>query len=104
MSAGFQKFDQPSQPTGGPPNSKRGGFLGKCFGCCIGRHDASADTQPLNILQPRNQNSFDELLEKSSRAREDMWQELGTLEPLVLSHLVSQQGSQAPIFLRTARR
>eukprot|EP00891_Asterochloris_glomerata_P004539 jgi/Astpho2/4539/Aster-x1258 len=87
MSAGFQKFDQPSQPTGGPPNSKRGGFLGKCFGCCIGRHDASADTQPLNILQPRTQNSFDELLEKSSRAREDMWQELGTLEPLVLSHL-----------------
>ena len=39
---------------------------------------------------------MEDLLEKSSRAREAVWQQLGSLEPLVLSHLVSPTLSGGP--------
>lgn len=52
--------------------------------------------QPLNIFQPRSTATLEDLLEKSSRAREAVWQELGSLEPLVLSHLVSPTLSGGP--------
>ncbi len=52
--------------------------------------------QPLNIFQPRSTATLEDLLEKSSRAREAVWQQLGSLEPLVLSHLVSPTLSGGP--------
>lgn len=60
-------------------------------GCCGSNRYQNADTylQPLNIFQPRSTASLEELLEKSSKAREQCWESLGGLEPLVLSHLVN---------------
>ena len=60
-------------------------------GCCSGQRYQNADTylQPLNIFQPRSAASLEELLEKSSKAREQCWESLGSLEPLVLSHLIN---------------
>lgn len=52
--------------------------------------------QPLNIFQPRSTATLEDLLEKSSKAREAVWQQLGSLEPLVLSHLVSPTLSGGP--------
>ena len=45
--------------------------------------------QPLNLFQPRPPATLDDLLEKTSRAREAVWQQLGALEPMFLSHLVN---------------
>ena len=61
------------------------------FCCCGSRGYQNADTylQPLNIFQPRSTASLEELLEKSSKAREQCWESLGSLEPLVLSHLIN---------------
>ncbi|CAL8469135.1 g8676 [Coccomyxa elongata] len=70
-----------------------------CICCGRGNRYQSADTwmnQPLNIFQPRSTATLEDLLEKSSRAREAVWQELGSLEPLVLSHLVSPTLSGGP--------
>jgi len=49
----------------------------------------TAGAQPLTLFQPRTNGSIEEVLEASSRAREDCWQRIGSLEPLVLSHLVN---------------
>lgn len=59
--------------------------------CCSSRGYQNADTylQPLNIFQPRSTASLEEILEKSSKARESCWESLGVLEPLVLSHLIN---------------
>ena len=70
-----------------------------CICCGRGNRYQSADTwmnQPLNIFQPRSTATLEDLLEKSSRAREAVWQQLGSLEPLVLSHLVSPTLSGGP--------
>ncbi len=48
-----------------------------------------AGSQPLTLFQPRTNGSIEEVLEASSRAREECWQRIGSLEPLVLSHLVN---------------
>jgi hypothetical protein len=45
--------------------------------------------QPLNLFQHRSQNSVELLMDKTARAREDMWQQIGSLQPLVLSHMVN---------------
>ena len=37
------------------------------------------------MFEPRNQNTLEDLLERSAAARKDTWQELGTVEPLVLN-------------------
>lgn len=57
--------------------------------CCLPRHDEDAYLQPLTHFQPQPNNSIEDILEASSRAREDCWKQVGTLEPLVLSHLVN---------------
>ena len=70
-----------------------------CICCGRGNRYQSADAwmnQPLNIFQPRSTATLEDLLEKSSRAREAVWQQLGSLEPLVLSHLVSPTLSGGP--------
>ena len=70
-----------------------------CICCGKGNRYQSADAwmnQPLNIFQPRSTATLEDLLEKSSRAREAVWQQLGSLEPLVLSHLVSPTLSGGP--------
>jgi hypothetical protein len=70
-----------------------------CICCGRGNRYQAADTwmnQPLNIFQPRSTATLEDLLEKSSRAREAVWQQLGSLEPLVLSHLVSPTLSGGP--------
>ena len=59
------------------------------FTCCLPRPDEDAYLQPLTLFQPRANGSIEEVLEASSRAREDCWQRIGSLEPLVLSHLVN---------------
>ena len=60
------------------------------FGCCLpGRNDDEFSLQPLTLFQRPNAASMEEILEASSRAREECWQQIGTLEPLVLSHLVN---------------
>jgi hypothetical protein len=63
--------------------------LRKLFPCCLPRPDEDAYLQPLTLFQPRSNGSIEEVLEASSRAREETWQQIGTLEPLVLSHLVN---------------
>ena len=63
--------------------------LRKLFPCCLPRPDEDAYLQPLTLFQPRSNGSIEEVLESSSRAREETWQRIGTLEPLVLSHLVN---------------
>ena len=83
-----------------------GGAMGRllsnfadCICCGRGNRYQSADTwmnQPLNIFQPRSTATLEDLLEKSSKAREAVWQQLGSLEPLVLSHLVSPTLSGGP--------
>ena len=47
--------------------------------------DGDSHLQPLNMFEPRSQNTLEDLLEKSAAARKDTWQELGTVEPLVLN-------------------
>ena len=66
--------------------------------CCGGGGYQNADTylQPLNLFQPRTGASLEDLLEKSSKAREALWESLGSLEPLVLSHLVNPALSGGP--------
>ncbi len=63
--------------------------LRKLFPCCLPRPDEDAYLQPLTLFQPRANGSTEEVLEASSRAREECWQRIGSLEPLVLSHLVN---------------
>lgn len=65
--------------------------LADCLCCCGSRGYQNADTylQPLNFLQPRSTVSLEEILDKSSKAREACWESLGSLEPLVLSHLIN---------------
>ena len=60
------------------------------FGCCLpNRNDDEFSLQPLTLFQRTNTASMEEILEASSHAREECWQQIGTLEPLVLSHLVN---------------
>ena len=60
------------------------------FGCCLPNgNDDEFSLQPLTMFQRSNTASMEEILEASSQAREDCWQQIGTLEPLVLSHLVN---------------
>ena len=75
------------------------GVIYSCLtSCCGGSGYQNADTylQPLNTHQPRTTASLEELLEKSSKAREQLWEHLGSLEPLVLSHLVNPSLSGGP--------
>ncbi len=65
--------------------------------CCWRGSRAYADlddndqnwAQPLNLFQTRAPATLDDLLDKTSRAREAVWQALGALEPMFLSHLVN---------------
>ena len=74
--------------------------MGAVISCCCGRRagyeNPDSYLQPLNIFQPRNQTSLDELLEKSAKAREDLWESLGSLDPNVLSQLQSSALMGAP--------
>ena len=74
--------------------------MGALISCCCGRRagyeNPDSYLQPLNIFQPRNQTSLDELLEKSAKAREDLWESLGALEPSLLSQLQSSALMGAP--------
>lgn len=64
--------------------TRAGGGLG------VGEQSSiSVCVQPLTLFQPRTNGSIEEVLEASSRAREECWQRIGSLEPLVLSHLVN---------------
>ena len=72
--------------------------LGDILCCCGSRGYQNADAylQPLNIFQNRAPASLDDLLERSSKAREKCWESMGTLESLVLSHLVNPALSGSP--------
>ena len=63
-----------------------------CLCCWRGSRqyaDLDDTAQPLNLFQTRAPATLDDLLEKTSRAREAVWQQLGVLEPMFLSHLVN---------------
>ena len=68
------------------------------FCCCGTRGYQNADTylQPLNLFPPRSAASLEEILEKSSKAREHCWEDLGSLEPLVLKHAINPALSGGP--------
>ena len=72
--------------------------MGDILCCCGSRGYQNADAylQPLNIFQNRPPASLDDLLDKSSKTREKCWESLGTLEPLVLSHLINPALSGSP--------
>ena len=59
------------------------------FSCCLPRGDDEYSLQPLTLFQRGSAATMEEMLEASARAREECWQQIGTLEPLVLSHLVN---------------
>ena len=78
-----------------PPAHMMGRMLSSftdCLCCWRGSRqyaDLDDTAQPLNLFQTRAPATLDDLLEKTSRAREAVWQELGVLEPMFLSHLVN---------------
>ena len=92
-STAFERFDNDVHQT--VHGHKDRGVIGRlngCFGCCFRQHDATLNDhslQPLNLFQHRSQNSVELLMDKTARAREDMWQQIGSLQPLVLSHMVN---------------
>ncbi len=55
----------------------------------IGARQSSEAWHLGHLFQPRAYGSIEEVLEASSRAREECWRRIGSLEPLVLSHLVN---------------
>lgn len=88
MNGRFEQLDRQQHDgasTSGPSRLKR--TFSSCFGCCVSKQDVDGDShlQPLNMFEPRNQNTLEDLLERSTAARKDTWQELGTVEPLVLN-------------------
>ncbi|KAL3157930.1 hypothetical protein ABBQ32_012332 [Trebouxia sp. C0010 RCD-2024] len=88
MNGRFEQLDRQQHDgasTSGPSRLKR--TFSSCFGCCVSKQDVDGDShlQPLNMFEPRNQNTLEDLLERSAAARKDTWQEVGTTEPLVLN-------------------
>jgi hypothetical protein len=63
--------------------------LGECFGCCFRNRYHNVD-QGLLQFQPRTGATLDDLMERSRLKREQLWQRLGVLEPMVLSNSSGQ--------------
>lgn len=82
-----QQYDGAS--TSAPSRLKR--TFSSCFGCCVSKQDADGDShlQPLNMFEPRTQNTLEDLLDRTAAARKDTWQEIGTQEPIVLNDTVN---------------
>lgn len=72
--------------------------IGDLLCCCGSRGYQNADAylQPLNIFPGRPQASLEDLLDKSCKTRQQCWESLGSLEPLVLSHLINPALSGSP--------
>eukprot|EP00884_Botryococcus_braunii_P007777 jgi/Botrbrau1/16/Bobra.0022s0013.1 len=65
------------------------GVWNACFGCCFRKRYQGADLGLLNF-QARGGASLDELIERSRVRREQLWQQIGILEPMILSSSYSQ--------------
>ena len=92
MNGRFEQLDRQqndSASTSTPSRLKR--TFSDCFGCCVSKQDADGDShlQPLNMFEPRTQNTLEDLLDRTAAARKDTWQEIGTQEPLVLNDTVN---------------
>lgn len=69
-----------------------------CLRCCGSTAEQSGDQylQPLNLLQPRNGTTVDDLIEQSSAARDRLWRSLGSLEPFALSQTTTSSPTTGP--------